>query len=180
MAWRGSVSRSLMSAARSSAFRSSTPLSAPPRLRPSSIPSSRPNSRRLSFSNPRTLGELGCTQSLMPLHMGARLTSHLAVNVLEHIVVMARLVLDDLGTCSIDRVDGFWRELNMEPNVGVDDNVTNDLGFHLVDAWGVVKSKFDNAGEAEKRWSPLDTLLKCSIRLHEIRYDFCNLKLTIS
>ncbi|KAL3614255.1 hypothetical protein CASFOL_042329 [Castilleja foliolosa] len=101
MAWRGSISRSLMSAARSTALRPSPQLSAPPRFRPSSIPSSRPNSRRFSFSNPRTLGELGCTQSLMPLHTGAKLTSHLAANVLEHIVGMARLVLDDLGTCSI-------------------------------------------------------------------------------
>ncbi|KAL6502477.1 hypothetical protein OROHE_024482 [Orobanche hederae] len=29
----------------------------------------------------RTLGELGCAQSLMPLAMGVRLTSHLSVNV---------------------------------------------------------------------------------------------------
>ncbi|EYU37617.1 hypothetical protein MIMGU_mgv1a016981mg [Erythranthe guttata] len=80
MAWRGSVSRSLMSTARSSAFRSSTPLSAPRRLNPSS----RPIPRRLSFSNPRTLGELGCAQSLLPMHSmvaGLGLTSHLAVNV---------------------------------------------------------------------------------------------------
>ncbi|KAL6531770.1 hypothetical protein OROMI_028133 [Orobanche minor] len=28
-----------------------------------------------------TLGELGCAQSLMPLAMGVRLTSHLSVNV---------------------------------------------------------------------------------------------------
>ncbi|KAL7119054.1 hypothetical protein ACP275_02G039300 [Erythranthe tilingii] len=84
MAWRGSVSRSLMSTARSSAFRSSTPLSAPRRLNPSSAPSSRPIPRRLSFSNPRTLGELGCAQSLLPMHSmvaGLGLTSHLAVNV---------------------------------------------------------------------------------------------------
>ncbi|KAL3621104.1 hypothetical protein CASFOL_036016 [Castilleja foliolosa] len=81
MAWRGTVSRSLMSAARASSLRPSTPLLAPPRIRPSSIPSSRPSSRLFSFSNPRTLGELGCTQSLMPLHTGVRLTtSHLAVN----------------------------------------------------------------------------------------------------
>ncbi|CAA0807441.1 Unknown protein [Striga hermonthica] len=83
MAWRGSITRSLMSTARTSLSRSSPPLSAPRRLRPPS-PSSRLNSPRFSFSNPRTLGELGCTQSLMPLHnivTGARLTSHLAVNV---------------------------------------------------------------------------------------------------
>ncbi|KAK6159257.1 hypothetical protein DH2020_006571 [Rehmannia glutinosa] len=84
MAWRGSISRSLMSTARASAFRSSSPLSAARPLRPPSVSSSRLNSRRLSFSNPRTLGELGCTQSLMPLHsmlVGAQLTSHLTVNV---------------------------------------------------------------------------------------------------
>ncbi|KAI3445927.1 hypothetical protein Pfo_002592 [Paulownia fortunei] len=83
MAWRGSLSRSLMSTARASAFRSSTPLSTPRLPRPPSSSSSRLNSRRLSFSNPRTLGELGCAQSLMPLHSmvaGARLTSHLAIN----------------------------------------------------------------------------------------------------
>ncbi|KAH6773125.1 caspase-6 protein [Perilla frutescens var. hirtella] len=79
MAWRGSLSRSLMSTARASTFRSSPPLSAPRLLRPARL-----NSRRLSFSNPSTLGELGCIQSLLPLHSmvaGARLTSHLAVNV---------------------------------------------------------------------------------------------------
>ncbi|KAL6525938.1 hypothetical protein OROHE_015462 [Orobanche hederae] len=52
MSWRGSVSRSLMSTARASAFRSSTPLSAPRRLRSRSVPSSRLNSRLFSFSNP--------------------------------------------------------------------------------------------------------------------------------
>ncbi|KAL0384273.1 UNVERIFIED_CONTAM: hypothetical protein Sradi_2821600 [Sesamum radiatum] len=84
MAWRGSLSRSLISTSRASAFRSSAPLSAPRPLRPPSVSSSRVNPRRLSFSNPRTLGELGCIQSVMPLHTmlaGARLTSHLAVNV---------------------------------------------------------------------------------------------------
>ncbi|KAL0356882.1 UNVERIFIED_CONTAM: Alpha-L-fucosidase 2 [Sesamum calycinum] len=78
------VKRSLISTSRASAFRSSPPLSAPRPLRPPSVSSSRVNPRRLSFSNPRTLGELGCIQSIMPLHTmlaGARLTSHLAVNV---------------------------------------------------------------------------------------------------
>ncbi|XP_071729950.1 uncharacterized protein [Rutidosis leptorrhynchoides] len=74
MAWRGSVSRALMSTARSS-FRSSPPL---PRLRPPPISVSRLHSRRLG--NPRTLGELGCAQSLLPL-AGARMTSHLTLNV---------------------------------------------------------------------------------------------------
>ncbi|XP_022896850.1 uncharacterized protein LOC111410641 isoform X1 [Olea europaea var. sylvestris] len=78
MAWRGSLSRSLMYTVRASTFRSSPPLAAG-RLRPP--PVSAP--RRFSFSNPRTLGELGCVQSLMPLHnmAGVRLTSHLATNV---------------------------------------------------------------------------------------------------
>ncbi|EPS58687.1 hypothetical protein M569_16125 [Genlisea aurea] len=78
MASRPSFSRSLIFAVRSSAFRSSSPIIREPlRLRQPSA--SAP--RRLSFSNPRTLGELGCTQSLMPFHrVGARLNSHLAAN----------------------------------------------------------------------------------------------------
>ncbi|XP_022860571.1 uncharacterized protein LOC111381078 isoform X2 [Olea europaea var. sylvestris] len=78
MACRGFLSRSLMSTARASAFRSSPPLAAR-RIRPP--PSSAP--RRFSFSNPRTFGELGCVQSLIPLHnmAGVRLTSYLATNV---------------------------------------------------------------------------------------------------
>ncbi|KAL8553386.1 hypothetical protein ACS0TY_001894 [Phlomoides rotata] len=80
MALRGSLSRSLMSTARASTFRSSPSLSAPSRL-PHSPPSApRLQRRRLSFSNPRTLGELGCAQSLMPLYSMVALTSHLAVN----------------------------------------------------------------------------------------------------
>ncbi|XP_010271399.1 PREDICTED: uncharacterized protein LOC104607453 isoform X2 [Nelumbo nucifera] len=81
MAWRsGSFSRSLISAARAPSFRpprtvprfSAPPLAAP-RLQP----------RRFAFANPRMMGELGCTQSLLPLHSvvaAARLTSHLAVD----------------------------------------------------------------------------------------------------
>ncbi|KAG8364220.1 hypothetical protein BUALT_Bualt19G0105600 [Buddleja alternifolia] len=80
MAWRGSLSRSLMSTARASGFRSSPPLAVPRRLSSPPLSAPRVQPRRLSFSNPRTLGELGCAQSLLPL-MGARLTSHLAVNV---------------------------------------------------------------------------------------------------
>ncbi|KAG6406625.1 hypothetical protein SASPL_134231 [Salvia splendens] len=81
MAWRGSLSRSLMSTARASASRSSPPLAT---LRPPPVSSSRLNSRRFSFSNPSTLGELGCAQSLLSLHRtvaGTRLTSRLADNV---------------------------------------------------------------------------------------------------
>ncbi|OVA15927.1 hypothetical protein BVC80_1821g94 [Macleaya cordata] len=82
MAWRcGSLSRSLLSTARSSSLRSSPPL---PRLRPPPTTSPRhAQSRHFSFANPRTLGELACTQSLLPLHCAvaaSRLTSHLTVN----------------------------------------------------------------------------------------------------
>ncbi|KAI3991189.1 hypothetical protein MKX01_022410 [Papaver californicum] len=82
MAWRsaGSLSRSLLTA-RASSVRSSPTL---PRLRPSPSPfTSSPRSRTFSFTNPRTMGELGCTQSLLPLHnmvAASRLTSHLSLN----------------------------------------------------------------------------------------------------
>ncbi|KAI3448145.1 hypothetical protein Pfo_004810 [Paulownia fortunei] len=97
MAWRGSLSRSLMSTARASAFRSSPSLSAPfasvllhsPALasNPAASPSPTPGPKfQILCFQPLigTLGELGCAQSLMPLHSvvaGVRLTSHLAVNV---------------------------------------------------------------------------------------------------
>ncbi|KAI7755383.1 hypothetical protein M8C21_013979 [Ambrosia artemisiifolia] len=74
MAWRGSISRTIMSAARSSSSPRSTP--SLPRLRPPS--SSRFTTRRLA--NPRMLGELGCAHSLMTL-AGSRMTSHLTLNV---------------------------------------------------------------------------------------------------
>ncbi|MCL7021872.1 hypothetical protein MKW94_002253 [Papaver nudicaule] len=82
MAWRsaGSLSRSLLSTARASSVRSSPTL---PRLRPSPSPfTSSTRSRTFSFTNPRTLGELGCTQSLLPLHnmAASRLTSQLSLN----------------------------------------------------------------------------------------------------
>lgn len=51
MAWRGSISRTLMSTARSSPFRSSPPPL--PRLRPPSLVSPRLHSPRHSFINPR-------------------------------------------------------------------------------------------------------------------------------
>ncbi|XP_047338955.1 uncharacterized protein LOC124942480 [Impatiens glandulifera] len=79
MAWRGSLSRSLLSTARSSTIRSSP--AAAPRLRPPSLPTPGLQSRRLSFSNLRNLGQLGCAQSLMPLCAGTGLTSHLSSNV---------------------------------------------------------------------------------------------------
>ncbi|XP_057493674.1 uncharacterized protein LOC130779139 isoform X1 [Actinidia eriantha] len=77
MAWRGSLSRSVIATARAS-IRTSPPLN---RLRPPPLAAPRLQSRRLSFANPRNLGELGCMQSLLPLYSGTRLTSHLAVNV---------------------------------------------------------------------------------------------------
>ncbi|KAL9141466.1 hypothetical protein ABFS82_14G105500 [Erythranthe guttata] len=79
MAWRGSLSTSLISTATSSAFRSSPSISAARRLHPP-LP---PPRRRLTFSNPRNMGELGGAQSLMPVQMaaaGVRLTSHFSVN----------------------------------------------------------------------------------------------------
>ncbi|XP_018809400.2 uncharacterized protein LOC108982466 isoform X2 [Juglans regia] len=84
MAWRsGSLSRSLLTTVRSSSRSSSPPL---PRLRPPPLTPPRVQSRRLSFASPapRNLGELGCTQSLLPLGnvlATTRLTSHLSVNV---------------------------------------------------------------------------------------------------
>ncbi|KAK1414531.1 hypothetical protein QVD17_30277 [Tagetes erecta] len=71
MAWRGSLSRTFISASRSPSLRP-TPRHRPPPLSPPRL-----NSRR--FFNPRTLGELGCAQSLMPI-VGARMTSHFTVN----------------------------------------------------------------------------------------------------
>ncbi|KAL9404568.1 hypothetical protein Peur_001540 [Populus x canadensis] len=80
MAWRsgGSLSRSLMSAARAPTPRSPAPL---PRLRPPPTSSPRFQSRRLSFAPSRNLGELGCTQSLLPLVASGHLTSRLNANV---------------------------------------------------------------------------------------------------
>ncbi|KAJ8769014.1 hypothetical protein K2173_024009 [Erythroxylum novogranatense] len=82
MAWRsgGSVTRSVISAARSSPLRSSPPL---PRIRPpTSVAPGRP-SCRFSLAPTRTFGELGCVQSLLPLHgmsASAHLTSHFNSN----------------------------------------------------------------------------------------------------
>ncbi|CAA0826470.1 Unknown protein [Striga hermonthica] len=80
MAWRGSLSRSLMSTAR--VFNSSPSLSATRSLRPPPLSAPRIQVRSRSFSNPRRIGELGCAQSLVPLATGVRLTSHLSVKVL--------------------------------------------------------------------------------------------------
>ncbi|XP_016508947.1 uncharacterized protein LOC107826474 [Nicotiana tabacum] len=74
MAWRGSITRSL---ARVSTSRSSPALN---RVRTPPISAPRSHTRRFSFAAPRTFGALGCTQSLLPLVAGTRLTSHLTVN----------------------------------------------------------------------------------------------------
>ncbi|CAK9183286.1 unnamed protein product [Ilex paraguariensis] len=81
MAWRsGSLSRSLLSTARTSTVRSSPSL---PRLRPSPLHSPHLHPPPLSTTIPRTIGGvIGCTQSLLPLHSvvaATRLTSHIAV-----------------------------------------------------------------------------------------------------
>ncbi|CAM8974212.1 unnamed protein product [Rhodiola kirilowii] len=78
MAWRsGSLSRSLMSAARNSSLRSAPPL---PRVRPPPVSAPRLTSRRLSFLTPRNVSELGCVQSLLPLHTTPLLASHLVAD----------------------------------------------------------------------------------------------------
>ncbi|XP_074313202.1 protein NUCLEAR FUSION DEFECTIVE 6, mitochondrial-like isoform X2 [Silene latifolia] len=75
----GSITRSVMSTARSSSFIRSPPPSAAPRFR---IP---PSSRRHpSFSPSRNFGELGCVQSLLPFGNAATmpcLTGHLSLDV---------------------------------------------------------------------------------------------------
>ncbi|XP_027366018.1 uncharacterized protein LOC113872571 isoform X1 [Abrus precatorius] len=82
MAWRsGSLSRSLISTARSS-LRPAAP-SPLTRLRPPPLAAPRIQSRRFSMPASRNLGQLGCTQSLLPLHSTMAitcLTSHLAVS----------------------------------------------------------------------------------------------------
>ncbi|KAB1997422.1 hypothetical protein ES319_D12G022900v1 [Gossypium barbadense] len=83
MAWRGagSLSRSVISAARAPSLRTPPPM---PRVRPPTSSAPRLQSRRLSFAPSRNLGELGCVQSFLPLHNlvpMACLTSHLTVSV---------------------------------------------------------------------------------------------------
>ncbi|GAB2282665.1 hypothetical protein Dimus_017202 [Dionaea muscipula] len=89
MAWRsGSFSRTLLNSARSTSIRrvtaTNTTSYASVRLRPPQAFQANllGTSRRLSFTNPRTLGVLGCVESLMPLHSvvaDSRLTSHVSV-----------------------------------------------------------------------------------------------------
>ncbi|KAJ0961051.1 hypothetical protein J5N97_000952 [Dioscorea zingiberensis] len=83
MAWRGSISRSLLAAARSPSASLRHP-SAAPRVR-RAIHSGPSIPRRLApLAPPRSFGRLGCVQSLLPLHSAAaaaRLTSHLSISV---------------------------------------------------------------------------------------------------
>ncbi|XP_074565648.1 uncharacterized protein LOC141822120 isoform X2 [Curcuma longa] len=81
MAWRGSISRSLLNAARYSATRSPPAAASRIRAPPSAVP--RLQRRQHAFASPRNLGELGCMQSFLPLYStvaAPRLTSHLSVN----------------------------------------------------------------------------------------------------
>ncbi|XP_072988709.1 uncharacterized protein [Typha latifolia] len=74
MAWRGSISRSLLATARSSSAS---------RLRPPPLAAPRLHRRHLPFPPSRPLGALGCVQSLLPLHSSVaipRLTSHLSAS----------------------------------------------------------------------------------------------------
>ncbi|CAM8920596.1 unnamed protein product [Rhodiola kirilowii] len=73
MAWRSG--RSLMSAARTSSLRTFPRILTPP------VSAPRLTSRRLSFLTPRNVSELGCVQSLLPLHTTPRLASHLVAEV---------------------------------------------------------------------------------------------------
>ncbi|XP_018506493.2 protein NONRESPONDING TO OXYLIPINS 2, mitochondrial-like [Pyrus x bretschneideri] len=82
MAWRSgsSLSRSLISTARASTFRSSPSISSLPRTPLRNLLGG--NSRRTLFSLPVNAGHLACAHSLMPLHSAlasARLTSHISV-----------------------------------------------------------------------------------------------------
>nr|XP_007143072.1 hypothetical protein PHAVU_007G041500g [Phaseolus vulgaris]ESW15066.1 hypothetical protein PHAVU_007G041500g [Phaseolus vulgaris] len=81
MAWRsGSFSRSLVSSARAS-LRPAAP-SALPRLRPPPVTAPRVQSRRFSMPATRNLGQLGCIESLLPLHSTMAITcmtSHITV-----------------------------------------------------------------------------------------------------
>ncbi|WOK99614.1 hypothetical protein Cni_G08326 [Canna indica] len=80
MAWRGSISRSILAAARSSSPRSPPSV---PSLRSPPASGPRLQRRRPSFSSPRSLGELGCAHSFLPLYSvvaAPRLTSHLSAS----------------------------------------------------------------------------------------------------
>ncbi|KAL5714100.1 hypothetical protein ACHQM5_016107 [Ranunculus cassubicifolius] len=74
----GSLSRSLISTttrrATSSSFRS------PPSIRSPPLTAPRIQQRGFTFSNPRTFGELGCTQSLLAYHSVVANTAHVTLN----------------------------------------------------------------------------------------------------
>ncbi|KAM5576696.1 protein NUCLEAR FUSION DEFECTIVE 6, mitochondrial [Rosa sericea] len=81
MAWRGgsSLSRSLISAARTSTVRSSPSISSLPRSPP--LRNLASPSRRTLFSLPANVGQLACAQSLLPFHSAVasvRMTSHIS------------------------------------------------------------------------------------------------------
>nr|XP_011463653.1 PREDICTED: protein NUCLEAR FUSION DEFECTIVE 6, chloroplastic/mitochondrial-like [Fragaria vesca subsp. vesca] len=81
MAFRGgaSLSRSLISAARTSAVRSSPSLASLPRSPP--LHNLASATRRSLFSLPANVGQLACAQSLLPLHSAVasvRMTSHIS------------------------------------------------------------------------------------------------------
>ncbi|XP_038888391.1 uncharacterized protein LOC120078240 isoform X1 [Benincasa hispida] len=82
MAWRsGSVSRTLMSTVRSSSSRVSSSV---PQLRPPPLTAPRRLPGRHFSAASRSLGELGCVQSFLPIYSmtaASCLTSHLTVNV---------------------------------------------------------------------------------------------------
>ncbi|XP_028795219.1 uncharacterized protein LOC114750780 [Neltuma alba] len=76
----GSLSRSLITAARTFSNHSSPPSIS--RIRTSPLGSYLLDSRRPFTAVPRTMGLLGCTQSLLPLHSAigdAHLTSHISI-----------------------------------------------------------------------------------------------------
>ncbi|XP_052205160.1 protein NONRESPONDING TO OXYLIPINS 2, mitochondrial-like [Diospyros lotus] len=100
MAWRcGSVPRSLISFATASVRRSALPLRVPPP--PPPLHGLR--SRLVLSSIPRTTSELGCIQSLLPLHSvvaAARLTSHIAVQASTCCELSQGIVISTLSSSS--------------------------------------------------------------------------------
>ncbi|KAK9949061.1 hypothetical protein M0R45_004605 [Rubus argutus] len=82
MAWRcgSSLSRSLISTARTATVRSSPSISSLPRS-PPLLRNLSSTSRRTLLSLPANVGQLACAQSLLPLHSAvasARMTSHIS------------------------------------------------------------------------------------------------------
>ncbi|XP_054793359.1 protein NONRESPONDING TO OXYLIPINS 2, mitochondrial-like [Prosopis cineraria] len=78
----GSLSRSIIAAARTFSNHSSPPSISRLRRPPCPLRSYLLDSRRPLIAVPRTLGLLGCAQSLLPLHSAiadAHLTSHISI-----------------------------------------------------------------------------------------------------